>query len=54
VGPSVRSNLVTFSNHAFNQVRIWCCEIDFSLAVVVTGNEKGGLEIVLLEQVEEL
>lgn len=54
MGPGVRGDLVSFSDHTLDQIWVGSCGVNLSLAVVVAGDEERGVEAVLLESVEEL
>jgi len=45
---------MTLSYHATNKIWVRCCEIDFSLSIVVTCDEKRCVESILLENIEKL
>lgn len=44
VGPSVRGDLVTFSDHTFDQVWVRSRDINFSFSVIVSRDEERRLE----------
>jgi len=54
VGPSMRSNLMAFAVHAFNQIAPLLCSVDGAFAKVVSSNEKRSLSTVCLERIQHL
>ena len=47
--PCMRSDLVSFSAHAFNSIDVFLCLVDLTLSVVVASNEERSLRVVFLE-----
>lgn len=54
VGPCMRSNLVALGNHSLDNGWIWLSLVNWSLVQVVAGHEKGSLETVCLQDIQEL
>jgi hypothetical protein len=54
VSPGVGSKLVTLGIHALENIGELRSDVDLALVDVVSGDEKSGLSIVLLHQVEDV
>lgn len=46
VRPSVGSDLMTFSYHTSDEIWVWCCGINGTFTVVVSGDEEGSCEAI--------
>jgi hypothetical protein len=50
----VGSHLVTFGDHALDQIWVGSCGVDFTFSIIIASDEERSVETVYFEYVEEL